>query len=551
MQESLDFLEQKRLQIQRVLDAAKSQAERNKLGQFATPSQLALDIVRQSVRYIESARTIRFLDPAFGTGSFFSALLQTIPGRRSALATGYEIDPHYGLPATELWSNTSLDLRLEDFTRASAPVSPTDLANFLICNPPYVRHHHLGKREKERLQQLVRRITGKRLSGLAGLYCYFLLIADRWMAENGVACWLIPSEFMDVKYGKQIKEYLSDEVTLLRIHRFDPDRVQFKDALVSSVVIWFRKQRPELSHVTEFSYGDNLSHPLFIRRIRQSELSSVEKWTPLFDNRKTVDSECTPNFPPIRLRNLFDIKRGIATGANDFFILSESQVDLLSLPPDFLKPILPSPRYLRTNEIKADRTGKPELEAPLYLLDCPEPESVVQERYPILWEYLQSGVEQNIHARYLCRHRSPWYAQEKRLPAPLLCTYMGRQSEESGIRPFRFIRNRSQAVAANVYLLLYPKPQLYEMLKEQPGLLDELWYELNSIAVERLISGGRTYGGKLHKLEPRELGDVLLEQILPNTVMPVQYEQMRLLENRASYSTSLDEANKKSEGKLP
>jgi adenine-specific DNA-methyltransferase len=34
---------------------------------------------------------------------------------------------------------------------------------------------------------------------------------------------LIPSEFMDVKYGGPLKQYLLDKVTLLRIHRFDPN----------------------------------------------------------------------------------------------------------------------------------------------------------------------------------------------------------------------------------------------------------------------------------------------------------------------------------------
>ena len=54
------------------------------------------------------------------------------------------------------------------------------------------------------------------------------------MADDGLAAWLIPSEFMDVNYGRAIKEYLLNQVTLLRIHRFDPSDVQFNDALVSS-----------------------------------------------------------------------------------------------------------------------------------------------------------------------------------------------------------------------------------------------------------------------------------------------------------------------------
>lgn len=296
-----------------------------------------------------------------------------------------------------------------------------------------------------------------------------------------------------------------------------------------------------LSNTIEFSYGGDLERPYSVEQIRQSELSPADKWTPLFSSRRSPESNHGQTFEGIRLRNLFDIKRGIATGANDFFILTERQVELLALPPNFLKPILPSPRYLGTDEIHADITGNPVLKGPIYLLDCPESESIIQKEYPLLWEYLQSGVSQNIHSRYLCRHRSPWYAQEQRLPAPLLCTYMGRQSSGSDSRPFRFIRNRSRATAANVYLLLYPKAQLRQLLRVQPGLLDEIWQSLNAIAVDKLIDNGRTYGGKLHKLEPKELGNIIIEQILPDALMPLQYEQARLLEGKLPYSVSSSE----------
>jgi len=49
------------------------------------------------------------------------------------------------------------------------------------------------------------RTKGLPVSGLAGLYCYFLLLADEWVQNQGISIWLIPNEFMDVNYGKTIK----------------------------------------------------------------------------------------------------------------------------------------------------------------------------------------------------------------------------------------------------------------------------------------------------------------------------------------------------------
>jgi methylase of polypeptide subunit release factors len=62
----------------------------------------------------------------------------------------------------------------------------------ILANPPYVRHHHLSKDDKERLQRLTLKLTGVEVNGLAGLYVYFLLLATSWMEDNGYAAWLIP-----------------------------------------------------------------------------------------------------------------------------------------------------------------------------------------------------------------------------------------------------------------------------------------------------------------------------------------------------------------------
>jgi hypothetical protein len=337
---------------------------------------------------------------------------------------------------------------------------------------------------------------------------------------------------MDVNYGRPLKDYLLGHVTLLRIHRFDPADVQFQDALVSSAVVWFKKETPPTDHKVEFTYGGTLTRPVVTKLISTDVLRRSPKWT----KYPLASEDVATQQVGLRLSDLFKIQRGIATGANSFFMLTPDQVAAHRLPSECLLPILPSPRFLTTDEIDADVQGHPIIDRLLYLLNCNLPEDVVKRQYPTLWAYLQIGVAAGIDKHYLCQHRTPWYAQEVRAPAPFLCTYMGRQDTGRG-RPFRFILNHSQATAPNVYLLLYPKPDLALHLKDHPRRIKAVWQALNSIESEILTGEGRVYGGGLHKMEPKELANAPADRILAVLpgLSPNSTGQLILLEKKASY----------------
>lgn len=509
MTNTTENLEQQRLALQDALDREKKSAERNKLGQFATPASLARDIVAYGVSLLPAKQNIRFLDPAIGTGAFYSALRCCCSNGRIVEATGFEVDPHYGRPASQLWRHADLCYVLADFTHQRSDPR----FNFIICNPPYVRHHHLSSIEKVRLANSTAQVSGMKLSGLAGLYCYFLGLSHPWMTDGAIAGWLVPSEFMDVNYGAALKQYLLDRVTLLHIHRFDPTDVQFADALVSSAIVWIRNTPPACDHSVKFTFGGSLAQPRLMRTISRNELRDEPKWT-----RFPVETPRMRIAAPL-LGDLFRIKRGIATGSNGFFILSEQEAQRKNLPEEVLRPILPSPRYISDDVIEADSAGNPILDRRLFLLDTRLSELEIERRFPALWSYLKEGKAQRLHEGYICRHRTLWYAQDARPPAPIVCTYLGRGGTRNG-RAFRFIRNRSQATVANVYLAMYPTRKLQRILDRQPALIDRIWKALNELDPVDLIGAGRVYGGGLHKLEPKELANVPVASL--DDTLPVE-----------------------------
>ncbi|MDR1194498.1 MAG: Eco57I restriction-modification methylase domain-containing protein [Peptococcaceae bacterium] len=482
--------------MQEKLDSRKTIKERRKLGQFATPISLARDIVAFGLEHIDTPDNIRFFDPAFGTGAFYSALLQETESIKITNATAIEIDPLFADAASSLWFDYSIKIFNSDFT----DIEPDTQYNMIICNPPYVRHHLIEGEGKVRIKNKTEKISGVRLSGLAGLYCHFLLQSIQWMDDGAVAGWLIPSEFMDVNYGKAIKAFLLSEVELFRIHRFNPEDAQFSDALVSSAVVWFRKKKPTNLNVT-FSYGGSLAVPHECKNIAVDSLRQESKWTRFPTQPQRFVKQSAP-----KLKDYFDVKRGIATGGNDFFILAESRISELGLPLEFFRPVLPSARYVKTTEIESDAFGNPILSQKLFLLDCRLSEDEIKEGYPLLWQYLESG-KGSVANGYLCKTRKCWYFQEQREAPVLVCTYMGRSmGKRKGA--FRFILNNSRATVTNSYLALYPHKNLSEQFIATPSLKRTIWEMLNGMTADSLLDEGRVYGGGLQKIEPKELLNV-------------------------------------------
>jgi adenine-specific DNA-methyltransferase len=498
--------EARRQIIQRELDSKKNQEQRNVLGQFSTPIELANDILKHAYKIIPKNQHVRFLDPALGTGVFFTALNNLFPSSRIEAASGYEIDEHYGIPSRDLWKNSILDYRIEDFTQAIPPSDNDKKFNLIICNPPYVRHHHING-QKERLRAGAMSAADMKLSGLSGLYCYFIALCNRWMKADGIAGWLIPSEFMDVNYGQAVKKYLLNEVTLLQIHRFDPNNVQFDDALVSSSIVWFKKAKPRENHEVRFTYGGTIDSPASEKYVSLNALSKENKWTrfPLSNEREITEAP--------KLGDFFSIKRGIATGDNKYFILNRDEIKQANLPISQFRPILPSPRYLPETIIKTDRAGNPAIDNKLFVLDCKLPMDEIKHLYPELFGYIQEGVGRGVSERYLCKSRKIWYAQESRDASLFYCTYIGRSDNENK-KPFRFILNHSKAIVANSYLILYPSSNLLEIIACYPPIAEQLLEALNNITVRAMLDEGRVYGGGMHKLEPKELANVPANEIL-------------------------------------
>lgn len=487
----MNRIELQRQRLQKELDGEKTSYQRNKLGQYSTPYPLASQICSK-IRTLIGDTVDSVLEPAIGTGVFYSALMEQCNINKFV---GYEIDSHYFIPSALLWEDYNIELRNEDFLTAQV----SEKFSLLISNPPYSRHHHIPTDLKKILSNKAKDLYGIEISGLSGLYIYFVILSTEWIKEDGISCWLIPSEFLCVNYGVSLKEFLLKRVDLISIHSFTAEDVQFDDALVSSSVIIFRNSKPSKSPVS-FSWGDNLENPQEVISIRKECLDHTKKWNKTFLYNNNVNND-----EDTKIGTFFTVKRGIATGDNNFFVINKETVKSYDIPENFIMPVAPPPRKLKSNIYSLSQSEQ----EGLFLISCSLPLDIIKNSHKGFYKYLCLGIKNEVNLKANCRNRELWYRCETREIAPILVSYMGR---DNGHSPIRFILNEAKATSTNSYLMLYPKNE-YRHLFKNPDIVKQTWIALSQIPKEMLMSYGRIYGGGLFKWEPKELASIPCPQL--------------------------------------
>ncbi len=469
----------------------------NKVGLYLTPPELARDIVEYSLSLLGTPLPeIHFGDPAVGTGVFFSALSQALQKEQIASAIGIELDEKRATATRERWCHRGLEVIQGDYLHMER-LPPRSL---ILANPPYVRYQHIEPHYGQKLRERASINMEMKISGQAGLYVYFLLLSHEWMAPDAVAAWLIPTEFMETKYGEAIRHYLTYKVQLIRIHRFSAGDAQFENALVSSAIVVFRNRLPMEGRSVLLTLGGSLNKPELIESVTVNELRLEKRWSIPRKSPLLV-----PALGP-RLGELFTVNRGIATGANNYFIMERAAAAKNGIPECALRPILPKSRTLKTDIVESEEDGYPSITPQLCLLDCYLKEEEIRSKYPQLMNFLETAEELGVTKSTLVKRRKPWYRQERREPPLYFCTYMGRGGQD--VPPIRFIWNKSKAISTNAYLMLYPREKLADLLSSRPEFQAEIYTLLQEVALRGLSEHGRVYGGGLRKIEPRELLDV-------------------------------------------
>lgn len=243
------------------------------------------------------------------------------------------------------------------------------------------------------------------------------------------------------------------------------------------------------------------------RIVPYSQLKAKQKWHVYYQSRKLTlqnsESHLTNDSALTTFDQFIKVKRGLATGANEFFLFNRSKVAATKIPEQYFVKVIPRSNFIqRPIFTLQDFEQLEKQDAMVYLLNAP-----AQPDEPNLKKYLAYGESLEIHKRYLTRHRCPWYALERRQVAPILVSVFNRGS-------MQVVRNEAQIFNLTTF------HSVFVLQKDKTELI--FAYLLTDLAKEIILQNRREYGGGLEKLEPLDINHAACINF---NQMPYAYEQ--------------------------
>ena len=542
--------------------------DRHKLGQFRTPSVIAELMAEWAVRRADDV----VLDPGVGAAALSTsayAAKRTKDGVHSlSEMNGVDLSPLSVLMGTvslrlaneggtpNLQTRNFLDIQPDEFGEVDA----------VISNPPYTRHHEFDREEKAEMNSQIEREAGRSISALSPLYAYFYIHATQFLTDDGRAAFITPSEFLETNYGEDLKAFLLEAYHIRGFVLYDREAdSQFDEALTTSLISFLDRKPTDESDdetLTRFvrvdewpgqqtvlkavhEQTDGETDWGFVNTVRQSDLDPADKWDDLLDPIEIGEDEQLIPFSDIGTVN-----RGIATGKNDYFCLSEDELTGSTgeydweVDEQFLSPLIRNARAVphfdyRQKDWEAQRADGDEVWLLYYLEKLGwnpkthrqatsgtknaglsefdgENETAGEEGHPHVVQYLKYGMDElGVHEGYLASNRDPWYVSDRRDPPPIVYTYMSRSRG-------RFVHNKTSGRTLTNLHCVYLDIELSD--EETKALLAYL----NSPFADRIVKrSGRTYSTGMDKVEPNELEGVPV--IDPRTLDDDTVEQLAAL----------------------
>jgi adenine-specific DNA-methyltransferase len=468
---------------------------RKQRGAFFTPYPIAEFLVTWALQGRDSEGLV--LDPTCGEGVFLLAAVERLAREGASQPTVFGVDIHRdSLDETErllaLAGHEAPNLLVGDFFEEPSPDqlgARIPFVDAVVGNPPFVRYHeHRG--DTRRRASAAALAQGVRLSGLASSWAALLVHASGFLKPDGRIAMVVPAELLSVGYAEPIRVWLRRRFKSVHLVLFD--KLQFRDA-EEQVVLLVARGSGGCSAFTLHEVSD--AAELANLHIFDAEAFAPQdsgKWTDLLvpeEVRGILRRQLREHFTPLSTYGVVEL--GTVTGANRFFTLSEAtRLEYGLQPGRHVQPTVPpGTRHIPGLRFTHGQWEQLKLQGERVWMLNPTASRPTSDG---LRRYVELGEELGVHEGYKCSIRTPWWRPPVQ-PAPdMFFTYM------SHVMP-RLIANDAKMTFVNSMHGLTLRDDVGEVEKAALPFLC-----LNTVTMLSAELTGRSYGGGILKMEPRE-----------------------------------------------
>ena len=474
----------------RATDSLNAQKAR---GAFFTPPAIAQFLADWAVREPGA----RVLDPTCGEAVFLLAAARNLQKAGASTdeigrqLTGVDLHRPSLDESRGLLSEEGYDARLmpADFFDLPTPTQFGDTIGWqdaIVGNPPFVRYQEFsGDARKKAIQAAL--AQGVRLSQLTSSWAPTLIHAAAFLKPNGRLAMVAPAELLTVHYAEPVRRWLRERFGAVTLVMFE--RLQFDAAEEQVVLVVAEGAGPCDAFV--LIHADDASDLDQGHRLDSigANPAAEGKWSDLVLPRSTRSLLKRTSARMVRLDEYGAPELGTVTGANGYFAMSEATRQEYGLNPRHLRRISPpGTKHLKDLEFDGANWETLKAEGERVWLFCPSPRS----RAEGVRQYVKDGEKQGVHKAYKCSIRRPWWKPSVVAVPDLFFTYMSHRYP-------RLVNNTAGVAFLNsmhgIRLRADPRNEAREALP---------LVTLNSATMLGAETLGRSYGGGILKMEPRE-----------------------------------------------
>lgn len=473
-------------------------------GGYYTPQKIA-DYITE---WVLNARPESILEPSCGNGAFFQSI-DNNEYTKNCNILGFELFDTEVKKSRKLCDKlgfVNFNIIEGDFLSWANErlLNSEKIFDAVLGNPPFIRYQFLERKFQNNTEQIFKTL-GLKFTKHTNAWVPFILSCIDILRPGGRLGMVIPSEIIHVLHAQSLRTFLGNQCR--KVVLIDPQEIWFEGTLQGAVIIFAEKKANGfdetegvgIKHVRGFEFLDTPPSQIFDETTGINGKTVVGKWTKaLLSTRELelIDEICKKK-TVYKFSDIASVDVGIVTGANSFFLINNETVENNKLN-DYVYPM-----FGRSDHCKGiiyDKKQHRENEKLNYPTNFVYLDDDFKNYSKSVQQYILSGEEQELHTRYKCRIRTPWY----KVPS-VYSTKIG-MLKRSHDTP-RLIFNKLEAFTTDT---------AYRVGSSKVNAEKFVYCFINPLTAIFAELQGRYYGGGVLEMVPSEIEKLMIP--IPNTV---------------------------------